>query len=126
MLVHLYRDLHDVVYHEISSLGVGITLLHIWAWEHLLISRPMCLRFRAIDQLYVYMYGGMMTQPRLGKLEYWRRALDELDIVIWHPYRGCKQWEDNAEMMPSVFMGWFLIGRTTYVIERHLSGRVMR
>lgn len=29
VLSHLYRELHEVVYQETSSLGVGITLLHI-------------------------------------------------------------------------------------------------
>lgn len=61
VLAHLYMDLHEVVYHGITLLGVGITLLHIWAWENLPIMRPMCMRFRAIDQPYIYMYGGMMT-----------------------------------------------------------------
>lgn len=28
-LMHLYRDLHETMYREMRSLGVGITLLHI-------------------------------------------------------------------------------------------------
>lgn len=63
VLDHLYRDLHEVVYHEITSLGEGITLLHIWAWEHLPITRPMYMRFRAIDQPYVYVHRYDDTTP---------------------------------------------------------------
>lgn len=83
MLVHLYQELHEVVYRGRGSLAVGVTLLHIWAWEHLPVTRPLSLRFRVVDQLYMFMYSGMMSQPHLGKLEWWRRALDDLDAVIW-------------------------------------------
>lgn len=61
VLSHLYQDLHEVAYRGVGSLGVGITLLHIWAWEHLPVTRPVSLRFQAVDQPYVYMYGGMMS-----------------------------------------------------------------
>lgn len=71
VLAHLYKEIHEAVYREMRSLAVRITLLHIWAWEHLPVTWPVCLRFRAIDQSYVYKYGGMVSQPHLGKLEFW-------------------------------------------------------
>lgn len=86
----LPQDLHEAVYRESRLLGVGITLLHIWAWEHFLVTRLVCMMFREIDQPYVFMYGGLMTQPHLGKLEFWQRALDDLDRVIWRPYTDCE------------------------------------
>lgn len=125
VLAHLYKDLHEAVYREARSQGVGITLLHIWAWEHLPITWPVCLRFRAIDQPYVYMYGGLMSQPHLGK-EFWRRALDDLDTIIWRPNLDCDSWEDDGEALPYVFVTRFLIGHTSYYGERQFPGRVMR
>lgn len=38
VLAHLYRDLHEVLYRDTRSLGVGITLLHVWAWKNLLVT----------------------------------------------------------------------------------------
>lgn len=90
MLVHLYKDLHEALYQESRSLGVGIMLLHIWAWEHLPVTWPVCMRFRVIDEPYVFLYGGLMTHPHLGKLEFWPHALDDLDRVIWRPYIDCE------------------------------------
>lgn len=107
-----------MVYRERSSLGVGISLLHMWAWEHLPATWHVSLRVGVGDQPYVYMYGGMMSQPHLGRLDWWWRALDDLDIVIWRPYIEFGPWEDDAEVFSYVFMIWFLIGRTTYNMER--------
>lgn len=45
-----------------------------------------------------------MSQPHLGKLQWWRRALDDLDTVIWRPYIECEPWEDDPEALPYVFM----------------------
>lgn len=93
-------------------------MLHIWAWEHLLVTHLVCLRFTAIDQPYIFMYGGLTIQPHLEKLEFWRRALDDLDMVIWRPYSHCEVWEDDGEALLYVYMTRFLIGRTSYVVER--------
>lgn len=62
------------------------------------------MRFRAIDQSYVFMYGGLMTHPHLGKLEFWCRALDDLDRVIWRSYTNCKLWEDDGEALSYVYV----------------------
>lgn len=67
-----------------------------------------------------------MCLPHLGKLEFWRRALDDLDTVIWRPYLECEPWEDDVEALPYVFMTFFLIGHKSYTVERQLLGRVMR
>lgn len=41
MLVQLYHDMHLVVYKEYVSLSAGVTLLHIWAWEHIAVTQPL-------------------------------------------------------------------------------------
>lgn len=40
MLAQLYHDMHLVVYREYASLSAGVTLLHIWAWEHIAVTQP--------------------------------------------------------------------------------------
>lgn len=67
-------------------------------------TRSVSLRFWAVDQPYMFMYSGMMSQPHLGKLEWWRQALDDLDAMIWRPYLECEPWEDDTEALPYVFM----------------------
>lgn len=38
MLAQLYHDIHIVVDKEYASLFEGVTLLHIWSWEHILVT----------------------------------------------------------------------------------------
>ncbi|XP_059066361.1 protein MAIN-LIKE 1-like [Cryptomeria japonica] len=38
MLAQLYHDMHLVVYREYASLSAGVTLLHIWVWEHIAVT----------------------------------------------------------------------------------------
>ncbi|XP_059065331.1 protein MAIN-LIKE 2-like [Cryptomeria japonica] len=40
MLTQLYHDMHLVTYKEYVSLSAGVTLLHIWAWEHIVVTPP--------------------------------------------------------------------------------------
>lgn len=40
MLAHIYHEMHEIVYHERKSMAVGVYVLRIWAWEHLLVTRP--------------------------------------------------------------------------------------
>ena len=46
LLAHLYHNLHDVAYREGSSLSTGVTLLHVWAWEHIYITCLVHMRFQ--------------------------------------------------------------------------------
>lgn len=38
MLGHLYRELHQVVYRGYMSLSTRVTLLQVWAWEHIAVK----------------------------------------------------------------------------------------
>lgn len=38
LLAHLYYELQQFVYHRPIGLGCGVTLLQVWAYEHLLIT----------------------------------------------------------------------------------------
>lgn len=62
----------------------------------------------------------------MGRLEYWHRVIDEIDTVVWRPYRECKEWEDDVVELPYTFKSRYLIGRMTYVLERQLVDRVGR
>lgn len=83
MLAHLYRDLHQVVYLGYSNLSARVTLLQVWAWEHILTARPLADRDRPVGCAYAYKYQGVVVQCKLGKLENWRRVLDDINMVVW-------------------------------------------
>lgn len=70
MLAHLYRDLHQVVYLGYTSLSVEVTLLQVWAWEHIPVVRPLLDRDRPVGQAYAYGYTWIVVQHKLGKLEH--------------------------------------------------------
>lgn len=70
MLAHLYHDLYHLVYQGLVALLVGVTLLQIWAWEHLDFTCPLSHKARPMGRPYVYGYLGVVVQWKLGKLEY--------------------------------------------------------
>ena len=61
VLAHLYHDLHDVVYRDGASLSAGVTLLHVWAWEHMSITCPVHMRFRGVGQPFVHLYSSILS-----------------------------------------------------------------
>lgn len=86
MLAHFYKYLHQVVYLGYNSLLAEVTLLQVWAWEHIPIVRPLADRDRLVGHSYAYGYTGIVVQHKLGKLEHWRRVLDDIDTIIWRLY----------------------------------------
>lgn len=52
--------------------------------------------------------------------------IDDIDVVIWRPYLGCEEWEDDVVELPYTFQSRHLIGRMPYVLERQLVNRVGR
>lgn len=126
MQAHLYRGLQEVVYLGYGSLSAGVTLLQVWCWEHILAARPLADRDKPVGCAYVYGYRGLVVQCKLGKLEHWRRVLDDIDTVTWRPYTGCEVWVEDGLEMPFVFMTRYLIGRTSFVIERFVVTQVLR
>lgn len=40
LLVSLYKDLHEYVYVDGRVLRAGVTLLHVWVWEHISVLCP--------------------------------------------------------------------------------------
>lgn len=115
MLAHLYRELHQVVYQRATSLSVGITLLQVWAWEHIAVTRPLEDKERP-----VFGYADIVVQGKLGKLEYWCRVLDDLDSLIWRSYLDCEPWPKDDREMPFVYTSRYLIGQTSFIIERFI------
>lgn len=70
-------------------------------------THPLGLRFRTIGALFVMMYNQVTSQPMLEKLEYWRHTLDDMDIVVWRPYRVYEPWTEDAFEVPHLFMRKF-------------------
>lgn len=52
--------------------------------------------------------------------------MDSLDTIIWRPYIDCVPWMDDAWTLPYILQSRYLIGRTTYIVERQLIGHILR
>lgn len=126
MLAHLYYELHQFVYHGSVGLGCGVTLLQVWAYEHLPVTRLIHFRGRGHGHSFVHLYDMITSQPWIGRLEHWWCVIDDIDMVIWRPYLGCEQWEDDAVELPYTFQSRYLIGWIPHVLERQLVDRVGR
>lgn len=100
---HLYHDLHHVVHDENASLSTGCTLLQVQCREHIVVTRPIHHRVRGDGQYFVYLYTGILTQLKLGKMEYWRWVLDSMETIIWRPYIECDPWLEDARALPLIF-----------------------
>ncbi|GLJ23507.1 hypothetical protein SUGI_0445390 [Cryptomeria japonica] len=95
VLAHLYYELHQFVYHGSVGLGYRVTLLQVWAYEHILVTRPIHFRGRGHGRSFMHL-----------------------------PYLGCEQCEDDAVELPYTFQSRYLIGWMPYVLERQLVDRV--
>lgn len=42
MLAQLYHEMHTMAYLHDKALSAGVTLLHVWTWEHITITRLDC------------------------------------------------------------------------------------
>lgn len=74
----------------------------------------------------MHLYDMITSQPRIGRLDYWHRVIDDLDNVVWRSYQECEEWEDDVVELPYVFRSRYLIGWMPYVLERQLVDRVGR
>lgn len=66
---------------------------------------------------YMNIYSSVIMQPYLGKTEYWRHMLDDIDEAIWRPYMFTKPWVEDDEKMVYFFGLRYLLGRVPGVIE---------
>lgn len=80
-----------------------MTLLQVWAYEHLSVTCLIHFRGRGHVRNYVHLYDMITSQPRIGRQEYWCRVIEEIDSVVWRPYLDCEEWEDNAVELSYVF-----------------------
>ena len=100
MLGILYYYLHQVAYRGGLLISVGVTLLQIWAYEHILVFWLVVDWELVEDMPYVYSYRGVLVQGPLGYVTYFRHQLDTLDQFIWRPYVDCLGWEDDKVHLP--------------------------
>lgn len=77
MLAQLYHDMHLVVYRDYASLSTGVTLLHIWVWEHIAVTRPLGFRIVGHDS-HLWIGTGDCCTTQTTFVWFWRRILDEL------------------------------------------------
>ena len=75
---------------------------------------------------YMNTYSSVTIQPHLGKTEYWQCILDDIDEVVWRPYRFTKPWvEDDDEMVYFFGLRCFL-SQVLVVIEKFCFRKVVR
>lgn len=126
MLVQLYHDLHWIVYLGGSSLSAGATLLQVWAWEHIAIMRLELVLSRPATRPYVFRYRGRPTQHMMGKLDYWRWVLDDVETVTWRPYLDCDDWDEDDIELGYLVNLMYLIRKSSKILERFLFPRIYR
>lgn len=89
MLASLYHYMHDFIYCDNRTIGIGVTLVHIWAWEHIaMLQSIMQMVYVELDDLVVWRYRGNITLQHAGQLRlpYWHRVLDNMIVFIWRPW----------------------------------------
>lgn len=67
---HMYHEMQEIVYREGKSMAASVLVLHIWAWEHIPICRPIVDDSQEVHHPIVCHYSGYVTQPHLGKSDY--------------------------------------------------------
>lgn len=102
LLASLYEDLHEYVYLDGKALRAGVTLLHVWAWEHIVVFRSQVVVVpMGLDDPLIWHYRGGVSFTHTGEHEiaYWRRVLDEMQVFIWRLYLGRPGWADDADQI---------------------------
>ncbi|XP_059068501.1 protein MAIN-LIKE 2-like [Cryptomeria japonica] len=41
LLAHMYHEMHEIAYQDAKSMAARVLILHIWAWEHIPVCKPM-------------------------------------------------------------------------------------
>ena len=74
----------------------------------------------------MYTYFGVIMEPHLGKIEYWWHILDDIDEVVWRPYRFIEPWVEDDNEMVYFFSLRYLHGWVPSMIEQFCSKKVVR
>lgn len=68
ILASLYRDLHEYVYLNGRALEVGVTLLHVWAWEHIVVLQPRVIAVpMGSNDPFMWCYKGGVSFTHMGE-----------------------------------------------------------
>ena len=124
ILVEMYHELHEIVYHGSGSWACGVVLAQIWAWEHIAVIRPRA-QPRERSQPYIFCYRGFVPHSHSGDVMYHWRVFDELTTFTWRPYWECQRWSDSWELD---YMRYSrpLVGQSPDIIEWFVISRVWR
>lgn len=102
LLASLYKYLHEYVYLDGRALVAGITLLHVWAWEHIAVFWPWVVAIPMGHDdplLWRYRDGVSFTHTGEHEIPFWRRVLDAMQVFTWHAYLGRPRWADDAHQI---------------------------
>lgn len=125
LLAHLYIDMHEVSYWGGSSIFAGVTLLHVWSWEHIPVTRPNGVLDWDPEDLYSYRYGDFLHCTWPSQLSYWCHVIDHMSSFIWRPWLDCDAWHDDQENLPFFQQTHWLIDRVNSLLEHYFQDRVL-
>lgn len=86
LLASLYHDMHQVVYCEGRSIEAGVTLLHIWEYENIVVLRPLVVLVDIHeDEPIVFRYRVLTTlqHTRPIGLPYCHCVIDDMTVFRW-------------------------------------------
>lgn len=123
----LHYQIYSVVYLRYRSISCGVTLLQVWDWVHISISKLVIHVDLYPEEPYTYRYTPDIGHRGLGNTLYWRYQIDILQHFIWRPYLDFPGWADDDQHLPFCRQQRFLIGRiveTQRIIEMYFVGHV--
>lgn len=138
ILAELYRDLHMSAYQTQRTMAPGLTLLMVWSWEHIGVTRPITrAETRRPSEPFACRYRPPIQYTSTESVGFWRRCLDEIIMFDWTPYDGVEQWgtalaaggEDDSEdqmYLRYTQIDCWLISRTAHIVMRYMPSRVRR
>ena len=106
ILAELYQDLHMCAYRTQRTMAPGLTLLMVWSWEHIGVTRPITrAETRRPSEPFVCRYQPSIQYTSTESVGFWRRCIDEIIMFDWTPYDGVERWgtalaaggEDDSE-----------------------------
>ena len=106
ILAELYHDLHMCAYRKQRTMGLGLTLLMVWSWEHIGVTWPITRQeARNPGEPFACRYWPPIQYTSIESVGFWQHFLDEIIMFDWTPYDGVEWWgkvlaagrEDDAE-----------------------------
>ena len=117
-------------------MGPGLTLLMVWSWEHIGVTRPITRReTRHPGEPFACRYRPSIQYTSTESVGFWQRCLDEIIMFKWTPYDEVERCgrvlaeggEDDTEdqmYLPFMQIDCWIIDQSGYMIMSYMPSRV--